>query len=628
MNFFEQQERARRQTRWLIIAFILAVVLMVLAIDLILIVAFGPTHSLWAWREMLPQLAVLDTIIVAVIVLASFYRTMDLRSGGAAVATELGGVRVDADTSDLLRQRLRNVVEEMALASGVPVPDIFVLEREAGINAFAAGFTPADAAVAVTRGALEKLNREQLQGVIAHEFSHILNGDMRLNIRMVGVLFGIFIISIIGRQIMHIRSSSFRSRSDSRAGIVVLGAAIAAAGWVGLFLGRWIRASISRNREFLADASAVQFTRNPAGIAGALKTIAVDNHHGLLDAASEEVSHMMFEAPSVERLFASHPPLMERIRHIEPDFNEAALAAFARQIQQRRLRELDSRPEKPEASDAVRKMIDPANWIETIGNPDGSQLLQASVLAASLPPAVQSATRSVEWAPEVLLALLLDPDPDIREQQLLRVTEVLGADSEAQLSHLWRDLRHTPAEHKLPLIEMTFPALKRRPLEDLRQLQALIDELIRIDNRVDVFEYATARMLQGMIDDLLAPAAAGQHERRKLNDLALDAVAVISVVARLGHEDTEQADIAVAKGLKILGLKRLEEAIADDWKSVLDVALKRLDKLGLQEKQQLLRALLETISSDGEVGLVEAELLRAICAILHLPLPLLPVNSN
>ncbi len=626
MNFFEHQARARRQTRWLIVAFVVATILFVLVIDIVLLVAMGGLadgRGQVASEDLILPLAGTSVVVAGVILLASLYRTMTLRSGGAAVATELGGVRVDADTADPLRQRLRNVVEEMALASGVPVPDVYVLERESGINAFAAGYTTSDAAIAVTRGTLEKLNREQLQGVIAHEFSHILNGDMRLNIRMIGVLFGILVIAVIGRRMLAMRHRGFRSRNDGRGGIVMLALAITAIGYLGLFMARWIKASVSRRREFLADASAVQFTRNPDGIAGALKQIAVDSQHGLLSIDTEEVNHMMFEEASAARLFASHPPLLERIRRIQPDFSEQDLEAFAQRMAQRRKAELAQTITPPPVESAATD-FNAAGWIGQIGNPDGQQLLWAALLSASLSPSIQHAAHSVEWAPEVLLALLLDRNQSLRDEQLLIVAQTLGHESEQQLRYIWQDLRNIEPTQKLPLIEMTFPALKRRPLEDLRQLQGLIDALIAIDDHIDVFEYAVAKMLGVMIDDLLDPPSASYQRTRKLKSLRSEAAALIVVLARQGHQDSAQIEAAIEKGLQALGLPdALDRAFPDDWRTVLDEALGPLDELRIQDKQRLIAALMVTASMDGKLVPEEAELMRVICASLHVPLPLI-----
>ena len=312
MNFFERQARARRNTTRLVLLFALAVAGIVVAVDLGVLLVFGGEPALLAMSTLLA---------LGVIGIGSLYRMASLRGGGEAVALQMGGVPVPEDTTDLHLRRLRNVVEEMSIASGVPVPKVYVMEHEAGINAFAAGYSPSDAVIAVTRGALDRLNRDELQGVIAHEYSHILNGDMRLNIRLVGVLFGILMIGLIGRKILQHGGGGVRGRGAMP---VLVGALIAlVVGYVGLFFGRLIKAGVSRSREVLADASAVQFTRQTAGLAGALKKIG-----GLHDgsrlaerAEAEEVSHMLFgDGTGLRGLFATHPPLLQRIQALEPSF--------------------------------------------------------------------------------------------------------------------------------------------------------------------------------------------------------------------------------------------------------------------------------------------------------------------
>jgi Zn-dependent protease with chaperone function len=305
MNFFDAQDKARRSTRWLVIVYIIATILIVAGVTLVVGIAL---HMMFR-GDRPPEPAILGFTAAATtlfILGATLYKTTRLSSGGGRVAQDMGGTRVPPDVQDPFRRRLRNVVEEMAIASGVPVPEIYVLEEESGINAFAAGYTPADAAVAVTRGTLELLERDELQGVIAHEFSHILNGDMRLNIRLMGVLFGIMVLGLIGRTIIGL-------------GLLILG-------WIGVFFARLIKAAVSRQREFLADASAVQFTRQTAGIANALKKIGGYSRHSYIKSVDpEEISHMLFAGgiAHLRALFATHPPLTERIRALDPGFRES-----------------------------------------------------------------------------------------------------------------------------------------------------------------------------------------------------------------------------------------------------------------------------------------------------------------
>ena len=335
MNFFDAQDQARRATRWLVVIYVLATALIVAGITLVVGVALYSASSTSIARHpgeflqaQAPVLAAAAIITALFIVGATLYRTTVLSAGGGRVATDMGGTRVSADVADPLQRRLRNVVEEMAIASGVPVPEIYVLEQESGINAFAAGYAPGDAAIAVTRGTLELLDREELQGVVAHEFSHILNGDMRLNIRMMGVLYGIMVLGLIGRMILrgsHRGRMVSGRRGKGAGGVVLIGLGLAIFGAIGVFLARIVKAAVSRQREFLADASAVQFTRQTRGIADALKKIGGYAEGSLIQATDpEEISHMLFGTGArLSGLFATHPPLTERIQALDPSFREA-----------------------------------------------------------------------------------------------------------------------------------------------------------------------------------------------------------------------------------------------------------------------------------------------------------------
>ena len=318
MNFFEHQAAARKASTRLVLLFALAVIGIVCAVDVAVLIAIGARDESTP-GETLAMLILASAVTAAIIGLGSMYRIASLRGGGETVAQQMGGVPVPDQTRDPQLRRLRNVVEEIAIASGVPVPKLYVLEHEAGINAFAAGYAPSDAVVAVTRGALDRLNRDELQGVIAHEFSHILNGDMRLNIRLMGVLFGILMMAIIGRKILE--HGRFGGR-DKGAGAVLVAALVAMGiGYLGLFFGRMIKAGVSRSREMLADASAVQFTRQATGLSGALKKIGGIGEGAKLEHAgdAEEVSHMLFgDGVGLSGLFATHPGGPERVKDAKP----------------------------------------------------------------------------------------------------------------------------------------------------------------------------------------------------------------------------------------------------------------------------------------------------------------------
>ncbi|MEX2468480.1 MAG: M48 family metallopeptidase, partial [Pseudohongiellaceae bacterium] len=501
MNFFEHQDRAHRRTRLLLLLFSLAVIAIIVVVNLIVLIAMGQADSPAPGEPLISTALItrnLDLLFWTslltggIIAFASLFRSLNLRSGGGTVARELGGTLVEAETTDPLRRRLRNVVEEIAIASGVPVPEIYVLEQEQGINAFAAGYSPADAAVAVTRGTLENLNRSELQGVVAHEFGHILNGDMRLNIKLIGILFGILVMALIGRRVLFAMRFSRRGRGSG--GIMLLGLALLLAGYIGLFFGRWIKASVSRQREYLADASAVQFTRQPEGIAGALKKIGAASAGSVLQTDTEEVGHMLFASGLMHQLFSTHPPLVKRIQAIEPGFSPDQFKTIRESMQRHSQAKAAAAEEaaagKTGAGRPGKLPLDADSLIDAIGQPGPAQILTAMTLAMAIPKTLERAAHSGEWAPELVCSLLIDPDPEIREQQLQMILETLGIESENQVRTLLDTAPELAPEQRIPLLEISFPALRRRPEAELTALLALVERLIHADKRVDVFEYA------------------------------------------------------------------------------------------------------------------------------------------
>ncbi len=643
MNFFAQQDHARRQTRWLVVLFILAVLAIVVAVDFALLFAFGLSgtdqgttiFSAQGIYSSLPLLIGGGVATASVIGLASLFKTASLRGGGGKVARDLGGTLVDADSRDPLRRRLRNVVEEIALASGVPVPEIYVLEQEAGINAFAAGFTPSDAAIAVTRGTMEKLSRSELQGVIAHEFSHILNGDMRLNIRLMGALFGILLLALIGRRVLYSARYMGRSRDNSGAVIMVIALALTLIGYIGLFFGRWIKSAVSRQREYLADASAVQFTRDPGGISGALKKIAVYGDASYLNVESEEVGHMLFGAGQRMNLFSTHPPLMERITRIEPGFREEQLETLAKRIKREAHREAESqarlaaREQESSRTGAGGAIFDAGRFMEQIGNPQWERLAMAAAISASLPEPVRVAAHSADWASEVLFYTLLDRQAEIREQQLLIVAQRMGSDSDTRVRGLLDAAPKLEPGQRLPLMEIALPSLKRHPPEFVHKVLETVNELIHADGRIDVFEYLLARVVSQYLWEAMNPHSVRTSGRKSLARLLSEAGTVIAILARHGHQRDDQVQQAYSAGMSILVKGAVPEMPATaDWIESLDAALAKLDTLRITEKETLVRSLIETVTADGVLVAAELELLRAVCAMLHVPVPIIAADNS
>ncbi|MBK1859645.1 M48 family metallopeptidase, partial [Cerasicoccus arenae] len=332
MDFFAAQDDAHSRTKLLIVYFVLAVISIIASLYLLCMVFYSysstPENQPTRWVLWnLPTLAGVSGFVVLLVGGASLSKIAQLKGGGGVVAKSVGGRKVDPGTRDPDERKLMNVVEEMAIASGTAVPEVYLLDKEDGINGFAAGYTPDDAAIAVTRGCVQRLSRDELQGVIAHEFSHILNGDMRMNIKLMGVLFGILLISIIGEGIMRAgfwgNVGARRDRDNKGNAIMLFGIGVMIIGYVGVFFGRLIQSAISREREYLADASAVQFTRNPEGIGGALMRIGgagstVNHHH------TSETAHFFFAnalKSSFGGAFATHPPLDVRIKRVMPNWD-------------------------------------------------------------------------------------------------------------------------------------------------------------------------------------------------------------------------------------------------------------------------------------------------------------------
>jgi Zn-dependent protease with chaperone function len=649
MNFFEHQGRARRKTFWLLTLFALALVSIVALVDLIALFFLGtspdrfpPDLSMGLVRQRFGLLFWVSIATAGGILLASQYRVLSLRGGGGTVARGLGGTLVTSDTTDPLHRRLRNVVEEMAIASGIPVPELYVLEKEPGINAFAAGYSPADAAMAVTQGTLEILDRDELQGVVAHEFGHILNGDMRLNIRLIGILYGILGLSLLGRLMLNARTARRSNSRDGSLGAVGIGLALLLVGYVGHFFASLIKASVSRQREFLADASAVQFTRQPSGLSGALKKIGASNAGSVLSANADEIAHMLFAKGLSRQLFATHPPLVERIRAIEPRFDARELATIAKAMHP------ESRSSAVSAGDEVvagltggaaaayscSSRLDAETIIRQMGQPGPMQVMAAGRLAAAIPAPLERAARAAAWAPAVVCYLLMDANSEIRERQLLMVVESLGPEVERQVGNLLAAEPQLAPELRIPLLEIVFPALRRRPERDLTALLALVDRLIHADSDIELFEYALAKLLVRQVEDALFPTSAGIHGRGRLSDCTHEVVDLLTILAHHGHADAGAAVTALAAGMHRLGAKpdvvsRIKEAgfksdwLGQEWSARLDAALDRLDQVRLEDRQRLLGAMVATVAADGEVASAELDLLRAVCAALQMPLPVL-----
>lgn len=636
MNFFDAQDKARRSTRRLVILYLLATAGIIVGVAMVVAVVLwmaGPMDRHTPFGQfvpnILPLLAFVALLVAVFIMGATAYKTSSLSSGGSKVAESMGGTLVPPNVQDLALQRLRNVVEEMAIASGTPVPDIYVLEQEGGINAFAAGYETGDAAVAVTRGTLNLLNREELQGVIGHEFSHILNGDMRLNIRLMGILYGIMVISLIGRSIL--RGSHWTGRRARGQGLVVVAAlGLTILGWIGIFVARVIKAKVSRQREYLADASAVQFTRQTDGIANALKKIGGYHSGSYIQATDpEEVSHMLFGTGSrLSGLFATHPPLTERIQALDPGFTSSDYPVVNLETRDSVAGETRAAGLHGGQSATVAGGEAPADLASTItdmvGDPGIEHLQIAAMIRSSVPETLYDAAHSHDLAYLLAVALVLDRSGKVSERQLGIVNERLGAERTRLIRQYYEAITEAGPEYRLPLVEIAYPALKRRPAPELNYLIDLAGRLIEVDGEIDLYEYCYYRILVTNLNQAIEPLAKRRTYKASREPVRKAAIELLRIVARHGHADIEEQKQAFRAGATLFGEwggKFDFEANHDYSIQVLDESLEVLLALNGAGKKSLLNAVTATAMWDRKLRLEEAELIRAICASLACPLP-------
>jgi Zn-dependent protease with chaperone function len=650
-DFFERQDAARRSTKWLVVMFLLGVVGIVGATAAVGVVAAeaarertqdsGDSIASLGIAEESIALGIMSGLASLVLIVGgSTYKVASLSGGGNVVAENLGGRRVFPDTADPVERRLLNVVEEMALASGVPVPPVFLLSDEEGINAFAAGYSPSDAVLAVTRGTAEHLSRDELQGVVAHEFSHILNGDMRLNIRLIGVLHGILLLGLIGRIILRVTANSGRSRSkDSKGGaayIALIGIALMVLGYLGTLVGNLIKAAVSRQREFLADSSAVQFTRNPGGLAGALKRIGAAVLGSKLKAPNAaEASHLFFAQgvwEGLSGLTATHPPLKDRILRLDPQwdgvFSEEPVssAAFAKG---RPVASLVGSEGPADTDGAATEEFVPVAIVshasDQVGDPTRQHQSYAAKLVDSLPAPVRDSAREPYGARAVLIGLLLDRNEPVREKQLSELAELAAPDVNELTLRLLPHLDALDVRARLPLVDMSLPALRAMSRSQYEQFLSCFQELVAADNRLGLFEWTLYRVLlrhlQPQFEKTAAPRAAYYGLQRMGRQCSV-------LLSALAHADNrrKEAPAALARGAaKLKGVDVTLLPPEECGLEALSAALDDLTRVANKQRRPVVDACAACICADREVTVAEAELLRGVCDMLDCPMPpLLP----
>ncbi len=631
MDFFGEQDAARRNSRWLVVLFALAVATIVVALYLVLVGIMGysarsgnPQTLVWWQPDLFLGVA---AVVSTVILFSSLFKVMQLSSGGGSkVAESLDGRLVSRSTDDRLERRLLNVVDEMAIASGIPAPKVYMLDAEHGINAFAAGTSTSDAVVAVTRGTLEQLSRDELQGVVGHEFSHIFNGDMRLNIRLMGVLHGILMLALIGRVILRGGSRGHRVSSSSSkkggGGIVLFALALFVIGYIGVFFGRLIKAAVSRQREFLADASAVQFTRNPAGIAGALKKIAGIESTQIQHPDAESASHMFFGngIHNFLSLLATHPPVEERISRLDPYFkmeiSGATSAMGAGQTEAAMGFSGGGNRSAGITAETVRA---------SVGNVGGQHLDYAKSLMQRLPESVWKALREPQGARAVVLGLVLLKDTSTKNSIRAALPQ---ASSERVLQTLAVTalLKDVARADWLPLLELAIPALEELPEEELAALPDEVDALINVDKRVTLFEFSLATLLRHTLTE--RSPTTRHHHKSGLKQINKDLGQLLSLMVHAGHADETLAREAFVHAQRVLESDGEVVMIERSQLSLkgIEEALERLARLNFRFKGKIIEAATTAVLVDGEVKHLEIDFLRAIGASLDCPIPPLQVG--
>lgn len=602
MNFYEHQDRAERRTKLIVFLFVLAVLCIVSIVAV-------PVGFATEWK---PEPIIVTVVVCLLIVgIATIVKLRQLRGGGQVVAEMMGGTQLQQGGLSKSERRVQNIVEEMAIASGMPVPPVYIMEDDS-INAFAAGWTPGNAVIGVTRGCIEKLSRDELQGVIAHEYSHISHGDMRMNIRLIGVIFGIMVLGVtgwvmvryIGPMVLH---SSSRSRSKEGAGgagvglaIIVLGLFLSLCGCVGTFFGRLIQAGVSRQREFLADASAVQYTRNPSGIGGALRKIGGITPISKTPSDASQCNHMFF-SQAMKAMFASHPPVAQRIARIEgidvsslpqTDATEASVGLVS-----------------SFSSSTVIDSIDAAGAVQE------NYQVKARSAIDGIHPTVLSSIRDPWSSRLVMYSLLIDAN-DEDQQKIL--AQNLSIEELAELKKITPLISKSNGRVRLPLIDLAAPALRQLSDSQKQAFADIVFVLVKSDGVVDMFEWVFVAVLQSHLFGVK------RHKQNGVLRTMLPSVCVVvGGLAHCGANSQDGALQAFNTSVSELGFAQIEMPIKTHCSvGSIERAIQELSLLRFTEKERLLKACVTCVTHDGNITTNEAETIRAIGDLLDCPIPM------
>ena len=621
MDFFAEQDQARKRSKWLVVLFCLGVISIALSVFFVASYLTEPSWDLF-WLT--------GAGTVGVVALASLGRIASLSSGGSVVAESLGGQLICPNTNDPQQRRILNIVEEMAIASGTPVPPVYLME-EKGINAFAAGNSINNAVVGITRGCAEKLNREQLQGVVAHEFSHILNGDMRLNIKLTGLIFGIVCLSRIGEVLLRVAAFSGggrrRKKDDGTAALLAIGVVLFILGLVGGFFGSLIRAAVSRQREFLADASAVQFTRNPDGISGALKRIGGFSAGSKLETANaSDFSHMFFGS-ALSSMFATHPPLEKRIRKIEPTWNESFPETD--KISEK----IDLQSEKSSglagtssftggSPEEAKNPTQVNNHEQIFQGPTSENLEYARALLAGIPSQLLDLCREPFGGRCVIFGLLLDSaDEEIRKQQVSLIRSRLETQTDNLSLKVFTACQTLSCFEKFALIEECASPLRELSPRQLSEFSEVIHGLVTMDQKIDLFEWSLQKVIFHQLALKTDPSNHDPHGSAGISKNINSCLPFLGALAHFGGNQNDAKD-SYARGVSLLDPKSSKDLLPLDSCGIdaLENALPRLQKLCASAKRDFLSACIATAQHDQKISEVEFLILRGLASAISCPI--------
>ncbi|MCW8900546.1 MAG: M48 family metallopeptidase [Gammaproteobacteria bacterium] len=638
MNFFKAQDKARQNTTRLVVLFALAIVSLVLLTNLLFIGTFaymGTNENdsfIYAFTHAIDRdiIIVVSVGVSLLIIIGSIYKTLSLSKGGPAIAEMLGGQLVPQSTTDHQERKLLNVIEEMSIAAGMPIPKAYIL-NESSINAFAAGQSNSNAVIGVTRGALTQLTRDELQGVIAHEFSHILNGDMRLNLRLIGILHGILLIGIIGEHIL--RSFRYRSsgKKDNGGAIIFIGIGLLVIGYAGTFFGKWIKASVSRQREYLADASAVQFTRDKDTIAGALKKIGGLSEGSLLETPSaSEYSHAYFSngvSFFLDSMFSTHPPLTNRIKQIDPGWNGQFIAP--KPIKESEP-EVATKNHTTAAGIAVTAAIltSAEQAISQIGTLNETNIEYAQQLILSLPDNLRFASQSAYSARAVIYSLLIREQVD-KENTWKLINEFADPAMPDETKKYYTDSMTLDETLILPLLELCVNALRELSENQYKQFKYTIEMIVKADKTIDLNEWVIQRLVLQQLDEHFSLRKPAKAKYAYLGAVKKDAEILLSLLAYIEHKDNEiHAKEAFELGKKEIGANAFNIIPKEELSlNTLNTAVDHLMELKPLLKPRILKACAKIILADGNATRKGVEIFRTISTNLDCPVPPLNIKT-